>query len=49
MNKNLKAIGKNYNWLKKQVEKFDIKPEEALVVTIDGKGQIFFQKKEEVD
>ena len=49
MNKNLKAIGKNYNWLKKQVEKFDIKPEEALVVTIDGKGQIFCQKKEEVD
>ena len=49
MNKNLKAIGKNYNWLKKQVEEFDIKPEEALVVTIDGKGQIFCQKKEEVD
>ena len=49
MNKNLKAIGKNYNWLKKQVEKFDIKPEEALVVTIGGKGQIFCQKKEEVD
>ena len=49
MNKNLKTIGKNYNWLKKQVEKFDIKPEEALVVTIDGKGQIFCQKKEEVD
>lgn len=49
MNKNLKAIGKNYNWLKKQVEKFDIKPEEALAVTIDGKGQIFCQKKEEVD
>ena len=49
MNKNLKAIGKNYNWLKKQVEKFDIKPEESLVVTIDGKVQIFCQKKEEVD
>ena len=46
MAKNLEAIGKNYNWLKKQVEKFDIKPEEALVVTIDGKGQIFCQKKE---
>ena len=46
MNKNLKSIGKNYNWLKKQVEKFGIKPEEALVVTIDGKGQIFCQKKE---
>lgn len=46
MNKNLKSIGKNYSWLKKQVEKFGIKPEEALVVTIDGKGQIFCQKKE---
>lgn len=46
MNKNLKLLGKNYKWLKKQVEKFGIKPEEALVVTIDGKGQIFCQKKE---
>ena len=46
MNKNLKLIGKNYNWLKKQVEKFGIKPEEALVVTIDGKGQIFCQERE---
>lgn len=45
MGANLKAIGKNYNWLKKQVEKFGIKPEEALIVTIDGKGQIFCQKK----
>ena len=40
MNKNLKAIGKNYTWLK------NIKPEEALIVTLDGKGQIFCQKKE---
>ena len=47
MNKNLKAIGKNYSWLKKQVEKFNIQPEEALVVTMDGKGQIFCQKKED--
>ena len=46
MEKNLEAIGKNYNWLKKHVEKFDIKHEEDLVVTIDGKGQIFCQKKE---
>lgn len=46
MEANLKAIGKNYNWLKKQVEKFGIKPEEALVVTLDGKGQIFCQQKE---
>jgi len=47
MEKNLKIIGKNYVWLKKQVEKFGIKPEEALIVTLDGKGQIFCQKKEE--
>lgn len=46
MEKNLQAIGKNYAWLKNQVEKFEMEPEEALVVTIDGKGQIFCQKKE---
>lgn len=46
MEKNLSKIGKNYQWLKKQVEKFGYKPEEALIVTIDGKGQIFSQKKE---
>ena len=46
MTKNLKEIGKDYRWLKKQVEKFHIKPEEALIVTIDGKGQFFCQKKE---
>ena len=45
MDDNLKALGKNREWLKKQVEKFKIKPEEALVVTYDGKGQIFCQKK----
>lgn len=45
MNENLKIIGKNYNWLKKETEKFNMKPEEALVVTIDGRGQIFCQKK----
>ena len=47
MEKNLKAIGKNYVWLDKQVKKFGIKPEEALIVTLDGKGQMFCQKKEE--
>ena len=46
MNDNLKAIGKDYNWLKKQAEKFKIKPEEALVITFDGKKQIFCQAKE---
>lgn len=46
MYKNLEKIGKNYEWLKKQVNKFKIQPEEALIVTIDGKNQIFCQAKE---
>ena len=46
MNKNLKKIGKDYNWLKKEVRKFNMNPEEALIVTYDGKGQIYCQKKE---
>lgn len=45
MHENLRAIGRDENWLKKQVEKFNIKPENALIVTFDGKGQIFCQKK----
>ena len=43
---NLKAIGKNYNWLKKEIEKFNMKPDEVLIATIDGRGQIFCQEKE---
>ena len=46
MYKNLEALGKDYTWLKKEVNKFNFNPEEALVVTIDGKGQIFCHKKE---
>lgn len=46
MEENLRAIGKDYTWLKKQVEKFKIRPEEALIVTLDGKNQIFCQAKE---
>lgn len=46
MNENLKKIGKNYQWLKKQVNKFNMQPEQALLVTFDGKQQIFCQKKE---
>ena len=46
MSENLTKIGKNYKWLKKEVEKFGYLPEEALIVTIDGKGQFFSQKKE---
>ena len=45
---NLKQIGKNEIWLEKQVEKFKMKPQEALIVTYDGKGQIFCQKKEKI-
>lgn len=46
MEKNLKAIGKDKKWLEKQVEKFHMSPKDALVVTIDGKNQIFCQRKE---
>ena len=46
MYKNLEKIGKNYVWLQKQTEKFGIKPEEALVVTIDGDNQFFCQPLE---
>lgn len=43
---NLKKIGRDYEWLKKEIQKFKMKPEEALVITFDGKGQIFCQRKE---
>lgn len=43
---NLKILNKDYNWLKKEVRKFGYNPEEALVVTIDGKGQFYSQRRE---
>lgn len=43
---NLKILGKNYKWLEKEVKKFGFTPEEALIVTLDGKGTMFCQKKE---
>lgn len=46
MYKNLKVLGRNYDWLKKELKVFNTKPEEALVATIDGTGKIFCQKKE---
>lgn len=49
MNNNLKIIGKDYTWLVNEVSKFGILPEQALVVTIDGKGQIFCQAKEKYE
>ena len=47
MTDNLKKLGKDYNWLKKQVGNFKMKPEEALVVVLSGNGSIFCQRKEE--
>ena len=45
MYENLKILKKDYEWIKKQVNKFGIEPEQALLVTIDGKGEIFCQEK----
>ena len=45
MNENLRKIGRDYNWLEKETSKFDIKPEDALIITMDGKGQFFCQAK----
>ena len=45
MKDNLKKIGKDINWLNKEVKKFKIEPKNALIVTYDAKGQIFCQEK----
>ena len=42
---NLRKISKDKNWLEEEVKKFNMKPNEALIVTINGKGEIFCQKK----
>ena len=47
--KNLEKLGKNEKWLENHLKPFKMKPEEALVVTINGKNEIFCQKKEEKD
>lgn len=46
MKENLQKLDKDYNWLVKQVEPYEILPEQALIVTIDGKGNFFCQAKE---
>lgn len=46
MYENLKSLGKDYTWLEKEAKKFKIKPNEALLMTIDGKQEIFCQAKE---
>ena len=45
MSENLKLIGKDYRWLEKQTKEFGIKPEEALVVTINGDNSFYCQAK----
>lgn len=42
---NLKILNKDYNWLKEKLSKYNIKPEDAFLVTIDGKNEIFCQEK----
>ena len=42
MKENLIKTGKDYNWLEKEIGKFKMKPNEVLLATLDGKGQIFF-------
>jgi len=42
---NLKKISKDKQWLENEVGKFNMKPEEALVVTLNGKGEMYCQKK----
>lgn len=44
---NLQRIGRDERWLDKELKKLKVKPSEVLVATIDGKGEIFCQKKEE--
>ena len=44
---NLKKLGKNRKWLETEVGKFNMKPEEALVVVLNGDNTMFCQKKEE--
>lgn len=46
MYENLKAIGRDEQWLEKQLKKFDARPKEVLIATINGSEEIFCQKKE---
>ena len=46
MHHNLKILGKNLEWLKKELKKQNMKPSEVLVATLNGKGDVFCQKKD---
>ena len=45
MKENLKKIGKDYKWFEKEIQKFGYDAKDALIVTIDGDNNIFFQEK----
>lgn len=47
MEKNLQVLGKNKVWLIKELKKYDAIPQNTLIATINGRGEIFCQKKEE--
>ena len=49
MYKNLEILGKDYDWLENRLKDFNLKPSEALIVTLDGRGEIFCQKLERCD
>lgn len=46
MYENLKKLGKDNIWLEKEAKKFKINPQDVLLMTIDGKQEIFCQAKE---
>lgn len=46
MKENLRILGKNDKWLINQLKPYKITPKEALLVTIDGRGNFFCQAKE---
>ena len=46
MYENLNKIGRDKNWLIKEVKKFKTIPEDVFIATIDGKGNFFCQEKE---
>ena len=49
MEENLRKLGKNEKWLLNQLKPYNITPKEALVVTIDGRGNFFCQAKDKSD
>ena len=47
MTENLRKLGKDYNWLLLEVGKFNMKPEEALIVVLNGDHSLFCQKRDD--